>query len=349
MRPPSSEGAGEARVDRARGLSERDRAERDLEVCRDLLRKGSKSFAAAAMLLPGRVRGGATALYAFCRVADDAIDEARGEVGEALAGLHGRLDAAYRGAPKDDPVDRALARTAAEHRIPRALMDALLEGFAWDAEGRRYETLSDLIAYAARVAAAVGAMMTVIMGPRDPRVIARACDLGVAMQLTNIARDVGEDVRAGRLYLPLAWLREAGIDPDAFLARPAMGPALGALVELLLARAEELYVRAEDGISMLPSDCRASMFAARFIYAEIGRAIERAGYDSVSGRAVVPLRTKLWLLAKSVAWAASTWRAEELGDTPARRELPGPLAETRFLVEAVAAERIAPLSLREAS
>jgi phytoene synthase len=133
MRPRSSEGADLAIARAADG----DAA--DLEVCRALLRRGSKSFAAAAMLLPSRVRGGATALYAFCRVADDAIDEARGDVNEALQGLHRRLDAAYRGAPEDGPVDRAFARAAAEHGIPRGLMDALLEGFAWDAEGRRYD------------------------------------------------------------------------------------------------------------------------------------------------------------------------------------------------------------------
>ncbi|NUQ75462.1 MAG: phytoene/squalene synthase family protein [Polyangiaceae bacterium] len=308
----------------------------DLDACRDLLRKGSKSFSAAALLLPERVRGGATALYAFCRVADDAIDEAHGDVGEALDSLHKRLDAAYRGTPEDHPVDRAFSRAAAEHGIPRALMDALLEGFAWDAEGRRYETLSDVRAYSARVAAAVGAMMTVIMGRRDAPVLARACDLGVAMQLTNIARDVGEDARAGRLYLPLAWLEEAGIDPDGWLSKPAMSPAIGAMVERLLASAEELYRRAEGGIAMLPFDCRPSIFAARFIYAEIGREIERAGFDSVSRRAFVPLRTKLFLLAKAVGEAASTWSAEELGDTPARREPVDALPETQFLVEAAA-------------
>lgn len=309
----------------------------DLDACRDLLRKGSKSFAAAAVLLPERVRGGATALYAFCRVADDAIDDARGDVGEALFGLHKRLDAAYRGAPEDNPVDRAFSRAAAEHRIPRGLMDALLEGFAWDAEGRRYETLSGVQAYSARVAAAVGAMMTIIMGRREPVVIARACDLGVAMQLTNIARDVGEDARAGRLYLPLEWLESAGIDPDAFVANPVISPEIRSMVERLLTSAEELYSRAETGIAMLPFDCRPSIFAARFIYAEIGREIERAGFDSVSRRAFVPLRTKVLLLAKSVARAASTWSAEELGDTPARRELLEPLPEARFLVETVAA------------
>ena len=91
-------------------------------------------------------------------------------------------------------------------------------------EVRRYETLQDLDAYAARVAGSVGAMMTLVMGQRAPEIVARACDLGVAMQLTNIARDVGEDARAGRLYLPLQWLREAGIDPDAWLAKPVFTP-----------------------------------------------------------------------------------------------------------------------------
>ncbi len=104
--------------------------------------------------------------------------------------------------------------------MPRELPEALLEGFEWDLVGRRYETLEELQAYAARVAGSVGAMMAVLMGARSAAVLARACDLGVAMQLTNIARDVGEDARQGRLYLPLAWLREAGIDPER-LARSA--------------------------------------------------------------------------------------------------------------------------------
>ena len=103
--------------------------------------------------------------------------------------------------------------------IPAALPEALLEGLAWDAEGRSYETIDELFDYAARVAGAVGVMMALIMDVRSPQALARACDLGVAMQLTNIARDVGEDARLGRIYLPRQWLREAGIDADAWLCR----------------------------------------------------------------------------------------------------------------------------------
>ena len=132
------------------------------------------------------------------------------------------------------------------------------------------ENLDDVQAYAARVAGSVGAMMTVLMGIRDPATLARACDLGVAMQLTNIARDVGEDARSGRLYLPRAWLRAEGIDPDAWLAAPIFTPAIGHVVARLLRAADQLYRRAEDGIAGLPRGCRPAIFAARHIYAAIG-------------------------------------------------------------------------------
>jgi phytoene synthase len=299
----------------------------DLAACRRLLRLGSRSFHAAARLLPPRIRVPVTAAYAFCRVADDAIDRADAP-GDGLAALRGRLDRIYAGSPDDDPVDRAFGATVHDCRIPRAIPEALLEGFLWDVEGRRYETIGELRAYAARVAAAVGMLVTLIIGERRPRVLARACDLGVAMQLTNVARDVGEDARHGRLYLPRVWLREAGIDPEAFLRAPAFGPALGALVERLLTEADDLYDRAAPGIPLLPADCRPAIRAARLIYADIGRVIRKAGHDSVSRRAFTPRRRKLWLLLRS-RWGRGTRLPERVG-----ADLP-PLAETAFLVRAV--------------
>lgn len=302
--------------------------EEDLSACRALLRNGSKSFHAASRLLPPSVRAPATALYAFCRLADDAID-GEGASPAALAALSERLDLVYAGRPLNHPCDRALAAIVEAHALPRALPDALLEGLAWDAEGRRYHDLSALNAYAARVAGTVGAMMAVLMGVRAPEPLARACDLGVAMQLTNIARDVGEDARMGRLYLPVSWLEEAGIDADAWLARPVFGPALGAVVARLLAAAEELYDRAAPGIGALPLACRPGIGAARLIYAEIGREVQRRGLDSVSSRAVVPRARKLTLLARSLAAAPLASAGPALAHPP--------LAETRFLVQAVAA------------
>ncbi len=309
----------------------------DLMACRVMLAGGSKSFAAAARLLPRRVAAPATALYAFCRVADDAIDLHGGP--QAMAELRARLAALHAGEPFAHPADRAFARVVARHAIPRALPEALLEGLAWDDAGRDYETLAELEAYAARVAAAVGAMMTLLMGCRNPAALARACDLGVAMQLTNIARDVGEDARIGRLYLPRAWMREEGLDPAAFLAAPAFSPALGRVVARLLREADALYLRAEAGIALLPRDCRAGIAAARFVYAEIGRQVERQGLDSVSRRAVVPAFRKLRLMGRALGRVA-----HRTADVAAP-----PLDATRFLVEAVAAQPApaAPLGFRE--
>ena len=134
-------------------------------------------------------------------------------------------------APGRIDADRALAHVVHRLAIPRLLLDALLEGFLWDANGRRYETLEEVHDYAARVAGTVGAMMALVMGAHTQRALARACELGVAMQLTNIARDVGEDARNGRLYLPRAWLREAGIDPDAWLRAPRFDAAIAGVVD----------------------------------------------------------------------------------------------------------------------
>ena len=250
----------------------------DHAACRELICDGSKSFFAASTVLPAEVCQPAYALYAFCRVADDAVDLEGGER-EAVERLRMRLDRAYEGRPLPDPVDRAFACVVHQYGMPRALPEALLEGLAWDAEGRHYEDLSDVYAYAARVAGAVGAMMSVLMGTREPAVIARACDLGVAMQLTNIARDVADDAREGRLYLPRAWMREAGLEPDAWLAAPVYDERLRRLVARLLASAEALYDRAAPGIDALPSGCRPGIHAARRIYREIGRAVEAQGCD----------------------------------------------------------------------
>jgi len=294
-------------------------------TCTEMLRGGSKSFFAASRLLAPAYREPATALYAFCRVADDAIDFAE-DPHEALAGLCRRLDAIYAGEPFPAVADRSFAPVVERYGIPRVLPQALLEGFAWDAVGRRYETLDELLDYAARVAGTVGAMMALIMGARAPQTLARACELGLAMQLTNIARDVGEDARNGRVYLPLGWLREAGVDIEAWLADPQPLPAVRTVTARLLAEADRHYERAQTGIADLPRNCRPAMMAARLVYAEIGREVERRGCDSVSSRAVVSGRRKLGLLLRASLASAVAGRAA------------GPLPvppSVRFLVESV--------------
>jgi len=298
----------------------------DLERCKALLRDGSRSFFAASRLLPDDVRDPATALYAFCRVADDIVD--RGIAGDdGVARLRDRLDRVYRGTPLPRCTDRAFADVISRWSIPRELPLALLEGLEWDVQQRRYEDLPGLMDYAARVAASVGAMMALLMGVRSAGLIARACDLGIAMQLTNIARDVGEDAAMRRIYLPLSWLREAGVDPDDWLARPVFDGRIAQVVERLLRAADELYARADSGIARLPRGCRPGIRTARLVYASIGREVARRGYDSVTQRAYVPGRQKLALVARSLFPLA---HAADAVDLP-------PLPATRYLVEAASA------------
>lgn len=297
----------------------------DKRECRARLRAGSQSFYAASLLLPAAYRQPITALYAFCRVADDEIDAA-GAPASALTGLYRRLDRIYAGRPGNCAVERQFTDVVLSHGIPYALPAALLEGFEWDLCGRRYETVSDVYAYGARVAGTVGVMMAILMGVRDKEILGRACDLGVAMQLTNIARDVGEDARAGRVYLPAELLSERGVGRETWLAdpRPCRGTAYA--TRQLLARADQLYRRAEWGIAQLPFACRPAIFSARLIYAEIGAEIERNGHDSVTRRAVVPRRRKLALLSQAALAAIGA----------GRRDRAPVLSEARFLIDAVA-------------
>ena len=292
--------------------------------CGEAIRQGSRSFHAASLILPAAVREPAYGLYAFCRLSDDAIDIDGGSTA-ALARLRQRLAGVYEGRPQPHPADRAMADIVRRHAIPRVAPEALLEGLEWDTQARRYERFADLCAYAVRVAGTVGVMMTLIMGVRDPRALARACDLGVAMQLTNIARDVGEDARAGRIYLPLSWLRSAGLDVERFLADPQPCEALKGVLARLLLEADRLYTRARAGIALLPLACRPAILTAALLYAEIGREVERHELDSITRRARVSTPRKLALLARAVA--AAPLLKHDFGSPP--------LDAAAFLVEAV--------------
>ncbi len=302
----------------------------DMEACRDAIRHGSLSFYAASKLLPASVRDPAMALYAFCRLADDAVDLQDAKA-DAVLRLRDRLDLVYAGTPRDAPADRAFASVVEDYEMPRALPDALLEGLAWDADWRRYQTLSDLNAYSARVASAVGVMMAVLMRVRDRNALARACDLGVAMQLTNIARDVAEDAFEGRLYLPLDWFNHAGLDPEAFLANPGPSKPIRAMAKRLVMEANRLYFRSEPGIAALPLSARPGIYAARFIYAGIGNQLSGMGFDSFSGRAHTSKLQKIGWLGQSILRTGVSLVMPQSAVVYAP-----PLPEVAFLVEAAA-------------
>ncbi len=306
--------------------------ETDEAVCAALLHGGSLSFHAASRLLPRSFRRDVVVLYAFCRVADDAVDESDDKIA-AVARLRGRLHDIYAGTPGDHPVDRAFARLVQRREISRVLIEALIEGLEWDSLARRYPDQASLRAYAARVAGVVGVMMTVLMGVRDAASLAAACDLGVAMQLTNIARDVGEDARAGRLYLPLDALAAAGIEPDRLLAAPTDSAALAQVIADLFDEAEALYRRGLAGIAALPLRYRPAIAAAGLIYREIGRDLARTGYDSVRRRAQVSARRKVILALSGLRFTLPRFKCAE-GSA---------MAESAFLVDAAAVLRAEPV------
>ena len=306
-----------------------ERCRADVRACHEILERGSKSFVVASRLLPKRLHDRTAALYAFCRVADDAVDLG-GDVHKAIGRLGERLDRAYAGRPEENSVDRAFCDVVFACEIPRAIPQALIEGFAWDAEKRRYPEEADLAKYCARVASTVGAMMALLFGVRSLDAIARACELGLAMQLTNICRDVGEDARAGRVYLPLSWLRHEGIDPEALVASPQASPALAKVVRRVLDWARACYHRADTGITLFPYDCRLGTRSARLIYAEIGREIAKNGYDSVSRRAYTSKARKVLLLAKALP-VLLWWR---------KTQQAAPDPSVQFLVDACRTQRI---------
>lgn len=270
----------------------------DLNHCSASIRRGSKSFHIASLLLPRATRQAAHALYAFCRHSDDAVD-ARGRRPDVLERLRERLERLYAGTPSDHACDRAFARLVETHGIPKAVPVALLDGFEMDMTERRYRSIEDVKDYAAGVAASVGIMMALVMETSEPWALARAADLGLAMQLTNIARDVGEDLANGRLYLPEDWLTEAGVDIAAFRAAPRFTPEIGAVVARLLREADRHYALAHAGIAALPADCRHAIRTAALTYREIGGEIARAGHDSVSRRARTSLARKLAIMVEA--------------------------------------------------
>ncbi len=280
---------------------------------RETIRKGSKSFAAASALFGKAEREAAWGLYAWCRYGDDVID------GQVL-GFSGPNDATV---DASDPRDRlarlraltlqaletdapvppqfeGLRQVARAHGLGPRYPLALLEGFAMDVEGRRYETLDDTLTYCFHVAGVVGVMMAMVMGVGDRATLERACDLGLALQLTNIARDVIEDAQAGRVYLPAAWLAEIGLDAQPqTVAAPANRGEIAKVTARLLDVADIYYDSAKAGIPKLPLRSAWAIASARDVYREIGRIVRRRGERAWDRRASASRATKLALLMRS--------------------------------------------------
>jgi len=276
---------------------------------RRILAAKSKSFALAGRMLGGEARDRAAVVYAFCRRADDAIDLApAGKHADAIARLRAELDDVEGGRATGDAVLDAFGEVARACRIPRDYPAELIAGLEMDAEGTRYGSLAELGLYCYRVAGTVGLMMCHVLGLRDDRALPRAVHLGIAMQLTNICRDVAEDWQLGRLYLPADMLAEEGAAdlvsalggqfPDA-ARRP-----VARVVRRILAEADCYYASADRGMFDLPARAAFAIRIARLVYAAIGGQLAAQGYDPLLGRAVVPGRKKLALAALAAAGEA---------------------------------------------
>ena len=266
-----------------------------LVLARRALARHSKSFALAGKLLPSDCRDDAAVVYAWCRRCDDAIDLAgKPDRAAALARLRRELDDLLAGRPQAEPTLAAFQEVVQRRGIRERYPRELLEGMRMDVEGRRYATYDELLVYCFRVAGTVGLMMCQVMGVGDPRALRRAAHLGIAMQLTNICRDVAEDWDDGRLYLPRDLLQDFSGVAELPLA------AVARAVELLLARADELYRSGDKGLAALRFRCAVAIRAARLIYSDIGRVIARRSFDVTAGRAFVSLGRKLWLVLRGL-------------------------------------------------
>lgn len=249
---------------------------------------GSQSFAAAAKLMPAGIREDTVMLYAWCRHADDVVDGqelgsmpvAQGDPAERLSRLKADTLEALHGSGPLSPPFAALRTVARRHDFPDRWPLDLIDGFAMDVAGRDYRKLNDTLDYSYHVAGVVGVMMARVMGVRDPAVLDHACDLGLAFQLTNIARDVIDDARIGRVYLPGDWLDEAGAKVEGDIP----STQLYAVILRLLDAAEPYYASALAGLPALPARCAWSIAAAARIYRAIGTRIRRGGPEVYRAR-----------------------------------------------------------------
>jgi phytoene synthase len=304
-----------------------------------MMGEGSKSFAQATKLFDRETRAGAYLLYAWCRHCDDVIDgQELGHGRETLTpeeqrlrldGLYAKTRSALAGEPQDDRVFAAFQAVALRYAIPPEPALALIDGFAMDVEGRRYRTFDELLLYCWRVAGVVGVMMARVMGVTDPVTLRRAGDLGLAFQLTNIARDVIDDAANGRVYLPIDWLAEAGV-PENAVGDPAHRGAVFAVARRLLQAADPYYASARIGVSRLPVRSAWAIASARGVYRQIGRALLAGGPNAWERRVVVSKPAKLARVAEAGLIAAKARLIEANRPEPPREGLWNPPGRTEI-------------------
>lgn len=311
-------------------------SDRQLEdAARSAIAAGSQSFSAAARLLSPATRRDATLLYFWCRHCDDRIDgQTAGHDRTPLDGKTRRLrltrlreetERAVEGRQLSQLPFIALQAVLERHRIPARFPRDLLTGFEMDVDGRRFETIEETLTYCYHVAGVVGVMMAMVMGVRERSILARACDLGLAFQLTNIARDVIEDAEAGHVYLPGRWLDEAGVPRDV-VNEPRHREPVWQVTERLLRVADLFYATSLAGLSALPARDAHGIATARAVYRDIGRLLRMRGSAAWDRRAATGRSRK----AALALGAIGTTLRSRWGEQPGLRTASAPASAVRF-------------------
>lgn len=269
--------------------------EQDSEV----IRKHSQSFSTAALLLPAKIRGDAQRLYAWCRWCDDAVDNAEDvqTAQQRLNQLRHDVDAIFAGEPTTHAASQWLASIVRQYPIPREIFHDLLDGMEMDIHHQPIVNVTELELYCYRAAGTVGIMMAHLLGASHQAALEKAKSLGIAMQMTNIARDVREDQERGRCYLPKTWLEGLGTESTSSSLSP-----ISSAVKQLLDTAEEYYNLGFAGLKDLPQDVRPAIWLAAKLYREIGIGIARTNYQVMDGRYVVPRIRKLPIILIGLIW-----------------------------------------------
>lgn len=280
--------------------------------CRVITRSHAKTFYLSTRFLPNEKQRSIFAIYALCRYIDDLVDEAfdinqcreinDNEIHQILDELRSRLQTAYVSGIAESPILTAFADTLKLYHIPEELPLELIEGVCMDLNKNRFQTFDELYIYSYKVASVVGLMTSEVFGYKDRKALEYAIDLGIAMQLTNILRDINEDLIRGRIYLPLDELKQFGVcEEDLF--NKVCDEKFSALIQFQIDRARDYYQKADLGIAMLNPDSRLPVYLARMNYSRILDVIEKDIFRVFERRAYLSTSEKLAILPK--AWISS--------------------------------------------
>jgi len=265
------------------------------EYCHNIIKHHSKTFNLASSLLDSERRNAVASLYSFCRITDDLIDKNTTYGDELLNNWTNNINCQIPNIA--DPVQLSWLYTRMKYKIPEEYMNQLIKGVQMDTHKKRYETIEELVEYCYYVASTVGLMSMHIIGFSNKQAIPYAIQMGVALQLTNIIRDIGEDYEMGRIYIPQEELEKYGVTEDHFKDK-IVDESWKKLMAFQIKRARDYYQQSWSGLSFLEAKGKWSITAAATLYQEILKKVERNKYDNLNYRAYVSKQRKLFLLTK---------------------------------------------------